>query len=1070
MSVQLAARGEEDVYITGKPSMTYFLTKYKKSTPFVTEYVEYSFDALSVPNKTSICTIPPRGDILSDVTLKIVFPPLYTVRSDVYCYPTYPGDMVDIQLYVTSGFTSTLAFQAGKFGYYYSTFNINFWATPLAPYITVSYNATTNKFEFTTTTNYVAIYFPNEQSASFWGFDISNPTFTNTNIYATDIPAIGFAITNNFVTSQLDLTQAGWVQGYTPRKPGEGVNYNSNYATDIIKETRLLVGGQIVSRVTGDYIKLLNDYDVPYENQPGLTALTGKNDTSIKYISTTSFVKVPFGLDILPLCALERNDVKVEVDFADSNSLIQSPIVGTGSISDPLSYTYGDMRVIYNQTPYGMGTRATPYGNVLTWRDWSGYLNTYDMFKLPSDPSAYTRQYTSAVTPYNIQPGFNLLQNNYNVSTISNSNLFSTTNTVYLTRMPVSDYFKNIDTRTTASVPFWPYPVLSGGLYGSQSIQTDTRYVYIGITLSTLWLPKTTWPLIGLTGTRVGMNSMTSVGQVWTCNFRFYGPTTISLTSGAGQECIRVMLTNSYLDFCPIAVTTQLSSSWDPTQTTTINVLSATGIAIGQYVELPGTCGAFVTAIVGNAITLYIGNKTSLSIVSAGTIVNFRTTPVASLVTQTPGVDMCDATFTLTFSLGFTPDKFDRYSVMNFVCIRYDTTKDINLATSYEFLNDYNAINPTIPMSYYDDSSGYFRLFFTGRYLYSGMIMRLTDSYIYRIDTLYFMDMAGGHSTVNVTALLSPGGIGASVSITGPPTYDDKYLYFNGSNNPPYLARVKLNANIIFASSWEYIQWGNITGNTGNEVGILPRVYDGRYIYYIGTSTSVCPNILLYDTTKPFTALNSFTWVSLAFTGPASTWDIIQGGRYIYFQSWVFNVSGNYPSLIRFDPFGAVSTTVTSSVLVEYAHLGKQETGYFKNSLQTIPYEYMQSMFVTLQPGTSFFSLPFLGPVKELYIFSNTFSNVTSVKLSFNGEDIFNRSTKYLTIVQPFETAVTMPSYNWYTYNFGTPINMSRIASKVMGVTQAGTGGFWVYAKSVNVLGIRDGVSSLLFNSCQYVV
>ena len=1069
MSVQLAARGEEDVYITGKPSITYFLARYKKSTPFVTEYVEYSFDGLPVPNRVSTCTIPPRGDILSDVTLKIVFPPLYTIRSDVYCYPTYPDDMVDIQVYVTTGYTSTLAFQAGKFGYYYSTFNINFWATPFTPwpYISVSYNATTNKFEFTMpgSSGYVAIYFPNEQSASFWGFDIANPTYSSN----------GFAITNDFVTSQLDLTQAGWIQGYTPRKTGEGVNYNSNYATDIIKEARLLVGGQIVSRVTGDYIKLLNDYDVPYENQAGLTALTGENDTSIKYISTTSFVKVPFGLDILPLCALERNDVKVEVDFADSNSLIQSPVLSTG-IFDPLAYTYGDMRVIYNQSPYGMGTRATPYGNVLTWRDWSGYLNTYDMLKLPSDPSAYTRQYTSAVTPYNIQPGFNLLQNNYNVSTIS-SNLFSTTNTVYLTRMPVSDYFLNIDTRTTASVAFWPYPTLSGGEYGSQSIQADARYVYIGITVSTLWLPKTTWPSIGLTGTRVGMNSMTQLGQVWTCNFRFYGPTTISLTSGAGQECIRVMLTNSYLDFCPIAATTQLSSSYDPTAppffpNNVINVVSPTGIAIGQYIELPGIYGAFVTSIVGNAITFYRMNLTSFAIVPAGTSVYFRTTPVASLVSQTAGVDMCDATFTLTFSLGSPPNSFDQYSVMNFVCIRYDTTQDINLAASYEFFNDFNAIHPTIPMPFYDGSSGYFRLFSQGSYLFSAMKMRNSKLYLIRINSLEFMrpELTGGYTTVNVTDLLSPGGIGVSVSITGPPAYDDTYLYFNGTNNPPYLARVKLNASITLLSSWEYIQWGNITGNTGGEVGILPRVYDGRYIYYIGTSTSASPPVLLYDTTKDFTALNSFTWISVPISGPVSTWDIIQGGRYIYLQSWVFNVAGNYPLLIRIDPLAAVSTTVTASVLTEYTHLGQQERDYFKNSLQTIPYDNMQSMFVQVTPGTSYITLPFLGPVKELYFYSNTFSNISSTKLTFNGEDLFSFSNKYLSVIQPFETAVTMPSYNSYTYNFGTPVNMSRIGSKVLTVTQGGTVGLWVYAKSVNVLGIRDGVSSLLFNSVHYLV
>ena len=130
----------------------------------------------------------------------------------------------------------------------------------------------------------------------------------------------------------------------------------------------------------------------------------------------------------------------------------------------------------------------------------------------------------------------------------------------------------------------------------------------------------------------------------------------------------------------------------------------------------------------------------------------------------------------------------------------------------------------------------------------------------------------------------------------------------------------------------------------------------------------------------------------------------------------------------------------------------------------------MQSVFVTVTPGTSYITLPFLGPVKELYFYSNTFSNISSMKLTFNGEDLFNFSNKYLSIIQPFETAVTMPSYNSYTYNFGTPVNMSRISSKVLTVTQGGAVGLWVYAKSVNVLGIRNSVASLLFNSRHYLV
>ena len=130
----------------------------------------------------------------------------------------------------------------------------------------------------------------------------------------------------------------------------------------------------------------------------------------------------------------------------------------------------------------------------------------------------------------------------------------------------------------------------------------------------------------------------------------------------------------------------------------------------------------------------------------------------------------------------------------------------------------------------------------------------------------------------------------------------------------------------------------------------------------------------------------------------------------------------------------------------------------------------MQSMSVLCTPGTTVIPLQFIGPVKELYVRSNTFSSVTSFKLTFNDQDLFTFSNKYLSIIQPFETAVTMPSDNTYMYTFGTPINMSRIASKVLTVTQSSTITLWIYAKSINVLGVQNGVSSLLFNSRQYLV
>ena len=54
--------------------------------------------------------------------------------------------------------------------------------------------------------------------------------------------------------------------------------YYDSVGTWAIKTADLKIGGQTIQSLTGEFIELWNDLHVPYENQPGLTILTGKND------------------------------------------------------------------------------------------------------------------------------------------------------------------------------------------------------------------------------------------------------------------------------------------------------------------------------------------------------------------------------------------------------------------------------------------------------------------------------------------------------------------------------------------------------------------------------------------------------------------------------------------------------------------------------------------------------------------------------------------------------------------------------------------------------------------------
>ena len=120
--------------------------------------------------------------------------------------------------------------------------------------------------------------------------------------------------------------------------------YYDSVGTWAIKTADLKIGGQTIQSLTGEFIELWNDLHVPYENQPGLTILTGKNDTStINPPGRTYYVNLPFYFYgnpslYLPLVSLERHDVEVHVTFRNFNELtaiaVNSPTLDATIIVD----------------------------------------------------------------------------------------------------------------------------------------------------------------------------------------------------------------------------------------------------------------------------------------------------------------------------------------------------------------------------------------------------------------------------------------------------------------------------------------------------------------------------------------------------------------------------------------------------------------------------------------------------------------------------------------------------------------------------------------------------------------
>lgn len=119
--------------------------------------------------------------------------------------------------------------------------------------------------------------------------------------------------------------------------------YVDSVGTYMIDSAELRIGGQLIQQLTGEQIELYNDLYIPYENQPGLKLLTGKQDTSNVFDpGRTYYTNLPFyfyGNNELsiPIAALQRSDLEVAVTFRQFTQL--SYVSNISSVNQSLSAT-----------------------------------------------------------------------------------------------------------------------------------------------------------------------------------------------------------------------------------------------------------------------------------------------------------------------------------------------------------------------------------------------------------------------------------------------------------------------------------------------------------------------------------------------------------------------------------------------------------------------------------------------------------------------------------------------------------------------------------------------------------
>lgn len=1279
MSLQLSVRGEQDVYISGKPSITYFSSIYKRATPFVTEYTEYCFDNYlpKSTDTTAIITIPPRGNIVTDICLRNIFSKLYPSSLTGYYYSQISTKSFSAYAITTSG-TVILLLQTGITQSYYNTQTILTWTFPQVTDITLTYSGVRLTFS-TTNSAYNTLGFKDEDSASFFGFNIVTPTapsvgagiiasykflplgytdnpFTlvgaiptplptyclisqdatdiyiitgsetiqkyivssgtagttyttgapatyttiiqtatdfnqtlyvtlsvnaaittafsrivsiNTNtgavtavtnntvwaggsnnryfnsiayvngklffticdgsffiktircltdinfsttltnvqriksisdilyasngsslysvntttgattfildakdtifdfmltvnsvfvsygshtsfdyvsvskltinrydltgifmssyIIAPGIPSYSFAYfgtrvytamgnstiySKNVTTvtvpvysasSGMTLEQSGWIPGFSPNVYLDGTSpyaYKDSYPLTLVKEARLYIGNQLISRISGDYIKTLKDYSTGYENRAGVNIINGMGDTSVKYTQSTTLTTLPFGIKNLPITAVYRQSTQVQVDFNDISSVLNAP--KTNPLYLTSSYSITQMSTILS-VPTFQAQNIYSYSNTLIITENGPYITFFNMNKNITDSTGYIRRVNVNNIPYSsaIIDGYMYYYNEY-----------------YATRMLMSNYLSLTGLPTTSTLPIWAYG--NPASYKIMTVLNDVRYIYYVLSVGSEKLTTT--------GSYATFTSYVNTGStLYNVALTFYGVTTAS-TNGAYDEVVNRV------------------SSRGPYPTSGYNTYSYSGYTL--YAETTDGTNCYVTA------------RWALN--------------------NNPPVERIFGTI---------------------VVMKYDTTADFNTRSSYTFTNDFTNIyvpSPTggvplrFPVAYPTVSNNTIRAFIDNFNIYC-VVTNQTTYVLYNTPTIYIVNIAA--FTPSFSPLYIVGGL------SSPYLNDGSYIYFSAYNSG-VINRFKINTSVEIGSSWDsfdlYANFPNVFSFTAEFIKQLsPGGFDGRYVYYSGTLTgsAASPVILKYDTTKSFTQANSYSSVikqwkqSGNFVSASGDIIDISFSRYspnafIFTkptskaQMLVFmnNISdptntNQLSDVLQFNTSQLDETyTFTPTVLVEYAYIDIPEQQFMRKNRYNIVYETLQTNIFKIKSGISTLPLRLLNPVKEIYIYSNTYSNINSFQIVFNGDTLLTSDSTLLRSIEPIELSPVTPTYNTYLYDFVFPVNMSRIGTKNIIINQGANTTIVVFAKTLNVLVIKDGLAGVLFNSLEYVV
>ena len=394
--LNLAATGIQDQWLTGEPKFSYFLMNYKRHTKFSIEAVETPFNGDPDFDASFECNIPRnKGDLIRSMMLKFTLP-RPTVPDKTFIVSVSGGkflidsvEQATLTLYKGTTYTFNNANPTHPFRFAYAPpdelppvdgvgtlynykryssldtathYVYKLWENSTNTWYNPPPNTTTNtikvlKEDYTVwTDNNPTDTFPTVIDTTTYPGKVSLRS-SNSEVYRFSVPPFEYTddVTNpgtstvTFTPSYSSSTPST-LYYYCENHTGMGgqidikiVSYRESIAAQIIDYADLRIGGQTIQRLTGDYIYMYNNI---HSNEDDIKQTLYFLSAHGNYINVTQdwdySILLPFYFLrhpslALPVCALTKQQVQIELKFKKMEDVTISYTRSNRTISDPPS-------------------------------------------------------------------------------------------------------------------------------------------------------------------------------------------------------------------------------------------------------------------------------------------------------------------------------------------------------------------------------------------------------------------------------------------------------------------------------------------------------------------------------------------------------------------------------------------------------------------------------------------------------------------------------------------------------------------------------------------------------------